>query len=55
MIIRADISIPVQVLVLRLSGFQKRVVIIQTFIPYMLQIKFKSLTEKYIFSGYDVM
>ena len=43
MIIGADISIPVQVLVLWFSGFQKCIIIIQTFIPYMLQIKFQTI------------
>lgn len=43
MIIGADISIPVQVLVLWFSSFQKCIIIIQTFIPYVLQIKLQTI------------
>ena len=43
MIIGADISIPVQVLVLWFSSFQKCIIIIQTFIPYVLQIKLQNI------------
>lgn len=46
MIIWADISIPVQVLVLWFSSFQKCIIIIQTFIPYVLQIKLQTISTR---------
>jgi hypothetical protein len=56
MVIWTDITIPVQVLVLRLPSFEKSVVIIHTFIPDMLQTEFKPLTEDTLkFSGYGLI